>query len=306
MDQKLEQIKPNLSAVLGNVKKLLIVVCLVCVGLVLAYFMIFYHPAQKQRHIKIATTTSIANSGLLDHLIEQFRGETGIQIHYIPVGTGKALQHGKRGNVEAVFTHDVEAETQFVKEEHGLKRVLIMWNEFLLLGPAEDPAKIRDVRDAAEVFRRIAKAQHPFISRGDQSGTHKRELTLWVMADLQPRGSWYIEAGQGMAECLVMANEKRAYILSDRGSYLAMQERVSLIPLWERDALLYNPYSIIAVNPKRYPELNHTDTQTLINWLLSESIQRKIGEFKISAQSLFYPMSAAQKTLQQHKRTPLP
>lgn len=241
------------------------------------------------RPVRIATTTSTANTGLLDKLLAEFESDTGIPVHYVAVGTGQALKHGQNGDVDAVLVHAPEAEEQFIAAGFGVERVPLMWNDFVIVGPRADPAGIATAASAAEAMQRIAAAGVAFISRGDDSGTHKKERQLWRSATVEPQGVWYIEAGQGMGACLTIAGEKEAYVLTDRGTYLAMQDGVDLTVLSEGDAALINPYSIIAVDPHRYPDLNHTGAARLIAWLASEQGQRLIGAYRVAGEQLFHP-----------------
>ncbi len=173
--------------------------------------------------VRLATTTSTADTGLLDLLTEEFRKDTGIRVDFIATGTGQALTHGRAGDVDAVLVHAPQEEERFVREGHGVERVPLMWNDFVIVGPPEDPAGISGATDAKDALRRVADAKATFISRGDRSGTHQKELHLWDVAGLEPEGAWYVEAGQGMGACLTMADEMRAYLLSDRGTYLARE-----------------------------------------------------------------------------------
>jgi tungstate transport system substrate-binding protein len=239
------------------------------------------------RHLRIATTTSTANSGLLDYLLPELEKDTGIQVEYIAVGTGKAIWHARNGEVAAVLVHAPEAEEEFIGTGYGLARIPVMWNDFVILGPAEDPAGISGAPDAPEALRRIRAAQAAFISRGDDSGTHKKECQLWGAAGIAPEGKWYIEAGQGMGASLIMANDKLAYVLCDRGTYLAMREKIDLEVVFEGGQALLNPYSIIAVNPAKYPDVNAAGAQRLIEWITSPRARALIAGFTVGGKQLF-------------------
>ena len=243
---------------------------------------------QPPKPVRMATTTSTANTGLLDYLTKAFQAETGIELQFVAVGTGKALKHGENGDVDVLLVHAPKDEEKFVANGFGLARVPVMWNDFVIAGPAEDPAGVRGAPTAAEAFTRIRARQAPFISRADDSGTHKKEKEIWTAAQVLPEGAWYVEAGQGMEECLVMAREKRAYVLTDRGTYMARKD-LELAILLEGDPLLINPYSLIAVNPARYPDLNTKGAQRLIDWMTSTHGQQLIADFKVDGQSLFNP-----------------
>ena len=239
----------------------------------------------------MATTTSTENSGLLNYLLPAFTKETGYPIHVIAVGTGKALRMGQDGDVDVVLVHALAAEHEFVAHGYGERRYPVMQNGFVILGPASDSAGIGGVKKAAQVMKQVASRHAIFISRGDNSGTNKKEKALWKEAGIKPAGSWYREAGQGMGKVIQMANELQAYTLADRGTWLAYQDKVSLKVLHEGDASLMNPYGIIAVNPKRYPDTNYEGAKKLISWITSRHGQTLIGAFKIHGQRLFIPES---------------
>jgi len=238
--------------------------------------------------LRLATTTSTADTGLLDFLTGQFRDDTGIRVDVIVTGTGQALAHGRNGDVDAVLVHAPAEEERFVTEGYGLKRVPLMWNDFVIAGPPTDPAAISGSRDVSDALRRVSEAQATFISRGDDSGTHKKELELWEAAGVAPQGSWYVEAGQGMGACLTMADEMRAYLLTDRGTYLARENTLELGILFEGDEALVNPYAIIAVDPERFPGVNAADAQRLIEWLVSPRGQSLIEGYRVDGHQLFH------------------
>jgi tungstate transport system substrate-binding protein len=239
--------------------------------------------------LRVSTTTSTENSGLLDVLLPPFEKRYGIKVHVIAVGTGKALKLGENGDVDAVFVHDREAEDRFVADGFGVNRRDVMHNDFVVAGPAADPAGLKGVKDAAEALKRVAAAKETFVSRGDDSGTHKRERALWKAAGVVPKGEWYREAGQGMGAVLMMASEKRGYALSDRGTFDAMREKVDLSVLCEGDARLFNPYSVIPVNPARRPKARYVEAMMLTGWLTSPEGQKIIGEYRRGGQALFIP-----------------
>ena len=239
--------------------------------------------------LRLATTTSTANSGLMDYLLPRFTDKTGIEVHLIAVGTGKALRLGREGDVDIVLVHAREAEDQFVADGYGVDRADVMYNDFILVGPKSDPAAIATSESVPEVFSKLYATQHPFISRGDDSGTHKRELILWQSAGEMPSGRWYREVGQGMGKTLQIANEVDGYTITDRGTWLAYQSKLEIALLYEDDPPLFNPYGIIAVNPERHADVNYDGASQLIQWLVSPPAQKLIGEFRIKGQQLFVP-----------------
>jgi len=261
----------------------------ICLTLVLALASL---SAAAEAPLRLATTTSTANSGLMDHLLPRFTEETGIEVHLIAVGTGKALRLGREGDVDAVLVHARAAEDAFVAAGYGVNRADVMYNDFVIVGPIDDPAGARNSTSVAEVLRRIHDIGHPFISRGDDSGTHKRELILWQSADRKPAGQWYREVGQGMGKTLQIANEIDAYTMTDRGTWLAYRGKLDLQLLFEDDPPLFNPYGIIAVNPKRHAHTNYIGAKKLIDWMTSPPVQKLIGEFRIHGQQLFVPSAA--------------
>ena len=246
-------------------------------------------PAGDRPAVRLATTTSTENSGLLEYLLPAFERATGYHVHVIAVGTGKALRMGRDGDVDVVLVHAPAAEAEFVAAGHGLRRHPVMHNDFLIVGPRDDPAHVRGLTDAAEALRRIAAARAPFVSRGDDSGTHKKERALWRAAGVQPKGRWYREAGQGMGRVLQMASELDAYTLTDRGTWLALRDGLALQPLVAGDERLYNPYGIIAVNPARHPGVNLAGARALIHWLTGQDGQRRIAAYRLHGEPLFHP-----------------
>lgn len=248
--------------------------------------------AANAQRLRLATTTSTENSGLLAVLLPPFERQSGLRVDVIAVGTGKAIRLAERGDVDVVLVHAPEAEEAFMAAGYGVNRRAVMVNDFVILGPPADPAGIRDLRQGAEALRRIARAASPFVSRGDESGTHQREKALWQAGGIEPRGAWYLSIGRGMGETLMLANEKQGYVLSDRGTYLAYQGRLELAVLVEGDAALLNPYSIIAVNPARHRQVNYQGAMALIAWVTSVEGQEVIRTFRRSGQPLFTPTAA--------------
>ena len=242
----------------------------------------------------LATTTSTENSGLLKYILPDFEKKYGVTVQVVAVGTGQALKLGEDGNADVLLVHDRPKEDAFVKAGFGVNRQDVMYNDFIIVGPESDPAGIQGMTDAAAAFAKIAGAQAPFVSRGDESGTHSKEKQIWEKAGIRPEGAWYISAGQGMGPVLIMANEKQAYTLSDRATYLAMSKKgLELAIMVEGDKSLFNPYGVIAVNPKRYSDVNYDLAMKFIEWLTSLETQEKIGSFGVAdfGQPLFFPDS---------------
>lgn len=238
--------------------------------------------------VRLAVTTSTANTGLLDYLQAEFLKDRGIRIDYIATGTGKALKHGRDGDVDAVLVHAPKAEEAFVADGYGVARVPVMWNDFVILGPPGDPARLGTCATAAEAMEALGTSGATFVSRGDDSGTHKKELAIWKATGIMPSGNWYVEAGQGMGACLAMANDKLGYVLTDRGTYLAMMDKLELTIAFEGDPLFVNPYAIIQVSPTQYPDLNHRGSETLIKWITSPRGQDLISAYRVKGEQLFY------------------
>lgn len=242
-------------------------------------------------HLRLTTTTSTENSGLLSRLLPVFEQETGIKVDVIAVGSGKALKLAENGDADVVLSHAPDLEAAFLSAGFGVDARPVMWNDFVIVGPATDPARIRGLPSAAAAMRAIATASATFISRADESGTHQKERELWKAAGVQPGGSWYVEAGQGMGEVLIMANERRAYTLADRGTFSAFRKKVELEALVEGDTALRNPYRVIAVNPARHPHLKHGEARKLIEFLTGPKGQKLIGEFRVDGEELFHPVA---------------
>lgn len=243
-----------------------------------------------EKVIRLATTTSTASSGLLDAILPKFEAKCGCKVHVIAVGTGKALKLGEDGNVDVVLVHARPAEDAFVAAGHGIDRRDVMYNDFVLIGPNNDPAKIKGEKDVLVAMKKIADAKWKFVSRGDDSGTDQMERGYWKALGIQPAGQrWYFSAGQGMGEVLMMAGEMRAYTLADRGTYISFRDKIGLPVLMQGDARMFNPYGIIAVNPKKYPKTNYQGATALIEWITSMEGQKLIGDFKVGGEQLFIP-----------------
>jgi len=239
--------------------------------------------------VRLATTTSTENSGLLDHLLPPFEEATGLRVDVIAVGTGQALANAERGDADLVLVHSREREDAFVAAGHGIDRRDVMWNDFVIVGPRHDPAGIGDTADAAQALSQIAVSGNVFVSRGDDSGTHIRELSLWKTMGERQDWDGYLEAGQGMGPCLVIAHEKGGYTLTDRGTYLAFRDRLQLAVHVEGDARLRNPYGVIRVNPERHEHVNADGARRLIDYLTSAEGQARIGGFRVDGEVLFHP-----------------
>jgi tungstate transport system substrate-binding protein len=236
----------------------------------------------------MSTTTSTENSGLLAVLLPPFEKKCACKVDVVAVGTGKALKLGEAGDVDVVFVHARTLEDRFVASGFGVDRRDVMYNDFVLLGPPDDPAGVKKANSAPDAFRAIAAKGSPFISRGDESGTHQKEKEVWASAGIAPRGSWYVEAGQGMGEVLMMATQKRGYTLSDRGTYIAFRKKSDLVVLRRGDENLRNPYGIIAVSPKRHPHVNYDLAMKLIDFVTRPEGRAIIAGFKVDGEPLFF------------------
>jgi tungstate transport system substrate-binding protein len=238
--------------------------------------------APEGQSLILATTTSTENSGLLSYLLPYFEQEYNVKIDVIAVGTGQALKLGEDGNADVLMVHARALEDAFMEAGHGVRREDLMYNDFVIVGPPSDPAGIKGMKKAARAFEEIAAAKAPFVSRGDESGTHTKEKAIWAEAGIEPSGDWYISAGQGMGAVLTMADEQQAYTLSDRATYLARTlEGTELVILVEGDPLLFNPYGVIAVNPDKGPHIKIDLANTFIDWLISVPTQEKIAQFGV-------------------------
>ncbi|HVN54755.1 MAG TPA: substrate-binding domain-containing protein [Anaerolineaceae bacterium] len=251
-------------------------------------------PERTAGTLLMATTTSTEDSGLLGYLLPIFTQDTGIPIKYVAVGSGQALQLGKDGNVDVLLVHSPAAEKTFMDNKDGIRREDVMYNDFVIVGPTSDPAKISGMKSAVDAFKAIAAAQAPFVSRGDQSGTNTKELAIWKSAAIDPKGDWYINAGQGMGAVLTMSDEKQAYTLSDRATYLTQTKKgLTLKILVEGDKTLLNPYGVIAVNPDKSPKIQNDLANKFIDWLISAPVMEKVAAFGKAdfGTSLFFPIS---------------
>jgi len=276
-----------------NGMKRIMQIWMVTVIMAVTAMMPFSVVAADKNVIRLATTTSTENSGLLTYLLPKFEKTCVCKVLVVAVGTGKALKLGEDGNADAVLVHARSAEDAFIAAGHGVDRRDVMYNDFVLIGPINDPAKIKGEKDIIKAMEKIALSKSKFVSRGDESGTHIMEKSYWKAANIKPeeinKSRWYFSAGQGMGEVLAMSGEMRAYTLTDRGTYIAYRERIGLPILMEGDPPMYNPYGIIAVNPKKYPDANYKGAAALINWITSKEGQQLIASFKVDGEQLFVP-----------------
>ncbi len=250
--------------------------------------------ADDTQTLTLASTTSTENSGLLGYLLPKFTEQTGIDVRVVAVGTGAALELGRNGDADVLLVHDTESEEAFVEAGHGVERVDVMYNDFVLVGPKDDPAKIVD-KGGAQItvsLRRIYYTRVPFVSRGDDSGTHKAERRMWRRSGKNPvagRDAWYRETGSGMGAALNTANAMGAYTISDRGTWISFRNRGDMKIVIEGDPPLFNPYGVILVNPEKHPHVKAEAGQALIDWLVSDAGQKAIGEFQVEGEVLFHP-----------------
>ena len=240
-------------------------------------------------NIKMATTTSTDNSGLLQYLLPIFEADCGCKIHYTAVGTGAALKLGQNGDVDVVLVHARPAENKFVAAGYGVNRRDVMYNDFVIVGPASDPAGIKGMHDPLAALKKLHASDATFVSRGDDSGTNKKELAYWKAIGVKPGGPHYLAVGQGMGQTLTVAGEKQAYTLSDRATYTTFAAKTGLEIMVQGDKRLLNPYGVIAVNPKRYPKVNYQGAMAFIEWLTSDKGQQVIGDYRFKGAQLFHP-----------------
>jgi tungstate transport system substrate-binding protein len=251
--------------------------------------------SQHAAAITVASTTSTEQSGLFGYLLPRFTEATKISVKLVAVGTGQALDIGRRGDADVVFVHDRPTEDKFMAEGQGVKRFDVMYNDFVIVGPKSDPAHVAGDKDVVDALRKISEAKAPFISRGDRSGTHEAELRLWKQAGIDvgtAKGSWYREIGQGMGPALNMASSSNAYLLSDRGSWLSFKNRGELAVLTEGDKRLFNQYGVMLVNPDKHPSVKAKEGQAFIDWLISPKGQETIASYKVNGEQLFFPNAA--------------
>lgn len=246
-------------------------------------------PQEPAKELKLATTTSTYDSGLLDEFLPVFEEKYNYTVSIISMGTGAALEAGKRGDADVVLVHAKDQELQMVQDGFFVDRHDVMYNDFIIVGPAEDPAGIKDGQDAAAAFTKIAENEAIFVSRGDNSGTHAKELSVWEKTGIEPQGNWYQSVGQGMGDVLRMASEQKGYTLTDRGTYIALRDNLELEVLVEGDEALFNQYGIMAPNPEQHPNIDFEGATALIEFFISEEGQELISNFKKDGEQLFYP-----------------
>ncbi len=256
--------------------------------LILLLSISFYSFADVER-LKMATTTSTDNSGLLAVLNPPFEKNYGVKLDIISVGTGKAIRLGKNGDVDLILVHAPGAEKVFVDEGFGVEREPVMHNDFVIVGPESDPANIKNAKNIKEAMSRLLEKKHIFVSRGDDSGTHKKEKNLWKMVGDEPSGGWYLAVGQGMGVVLRIADDKEAYTLTDRGTYLAYKDKMKLRVLFENDEILFNPYHVIMVNPEKHPHTKIDLARKYSEFIRGEEGQGLIRDFKVNGELLFHP-----------------
>ncbi|HMH17170.1 MAG TPA: extracellular solute-binding protein [Burkholderiales bacterium] len=246
----------------------------------------------QEKFIVVASTTSTEQSGLFGYLLPVFQKKTGIQVRVVALGTGQALDLARRGDADVVFVHARSAEEKFLAEGHGVRRFDVMYNDFVLIGPKSDPAKVSGGKDILEGLRKIKAASAPFVSRGDKSGTHIAELDLWKLAGIDiatEKGPWYRDTGQGMGPALNTAAAMNAYILSDRGTWISFKNRGELVIAVEGDKRLFNQYGVMLVNPAKHPNVKKDLGQAFVDWVISPEGQKTIAEYKIGGEQLFFP-----------------
>ena len=266
-----------------SIRRVLLAAPLLCAALV---------AAGAERYITVASTTSTEQSGLFGYLLPLYERQAGVQVRVVALGTGQALDVARRGDADVVFVHARPAEEAFLAEGHGVKRYPVMYNDFVLIGPKGDPAKVGGGKDIVVALQKIAASRAPFVSRGDRSGTHMAELALWKDAGIEidkAKGPWYRDTGQGMGPALNTAAAMGAYLLADRGTWLAFKNRGDLTILVEGDKRLFNQYGVMLVNPAKHPAVKKELGQQFIDWVISPTGQKAIADFKINGEQLFYP-----------------
>ena len=246
----------------------------------------------QERFIVVASTTSTEQSGLFGHILPAFQKKTGIQVRVVALGTGQALDLARRGDADVVFVHARSAEEKFLAEGQGVKRFPVMYNDFVLIGPKSDPARVAGGKDILEALRKVKAAAAPFVSRGDRSGTHIAELDLWKLAGIdiaKDKGPWYKDTGQGMGPALNTASAMSAYVLADRGTWISFKNRGDLTIAVEGDKRLFNQYGVMLVNPDKHPSVKRDLGQAFVDWVISPEGQKAIAEYKIGGEQLFFP-----------------
>lgn len=254
-----------------------------CLGRVLVLTFFTVVNASAATEIVCASTTSTENSGLFGYILPVFEKKTGIKVKVVARGTGAAIEMGKRGDADVVFVHAKEQELKAVEEGYFVNRLDVMYNDFVIIGHIKDPVQIKGVKSASDAFRKIAESKYPFVSRGDKSGTHTKELATWKKSGIYPKGNkWYLEVGQGMEKTQRIAYEKQAYTLTDRGTWLAAKDKdkLDMIIVLEGDPILFNQYGAMAVNPQKHKHVKYKEAMEFINWTISKEGQQAIASFK--------------------------
>lgn len=247
--------------------------------------------------ILMQSTTSTQNSGLYEYLLPLYKEESGVDVRVVAVGTGQALRNARMGDADVLLVHSKKDEEKFVDEGYGVERFDLMYNDFVIVGPNDDPANIKDSKNAITAFNKIALAQAKFVSRGDDSGTHKKELSIWNELGIDTQsvsGTWYMDVGSGMGATLHTAIGMGAYTLADRATWISFVNKKDFQILTEDDPVLFNQYGVIVVNPKKHPHVKYQAAKNFVDWLLGEKGQQAIAEFKINSQQLFYPNAKEQ------------
>lgn len=249
--------------------------------------------ATASTEIVCASTTSTENSGLFGYILPMFEKKTGIKVKVVARGTGASIEMGKRGDADVVFVHAKELELKAVEEGYFVNRHEVMYNDFVIIAPPNDPAKIKGIKSAYDAFRKIAESSQPFVSRGDKSGTHTKELSIWKKVGIDPKGNkWYLEVGQGMEKTQRITSEKRAYTLTDRGTWLATKDKdkLDMVIILEDDPILFNQYGVMVVNPQKHKHVKDKEAMEFVNWIISKEGQQAIASFKDKlGNQLFYP-----------------
>lgn len=251
-------------------------------------------PAQAEKSIIVASTTSMENSGFYKYILPLFTKDTGISVKYISQGTGQAIETARRGDVDVLFVHHKASELKFIQDGHGINRYKVMYNDFVIVGPKSDPSKVKSALTIEDAFTKLASAKANFISRGDDSGTHKRELSLWKNINITPKGKWYVETGSGMGVVLNMVASKNAYTITDRSTWLSFNNKKDLTIVFEGSKKLFNQYALISINPKKHPHIKSDLSNIFIKWFISPHGQKTIANFKIMGKQAFVP-NAMQK-----------
>ena len=249
-------------------------------------------PSSSAEALRFATTTSTENSGLLERILPPFEKRFGLRVDVVATGSSAALRLLENGDADLVLSHAPQLEAQLLAKGAGVNLRKVMYNHFVIVGPAADPAKVRGIANAVTVVEKISNTKSRFVSRGDESGTHLKEMSLWKATQIKPEGDWYSEIGQGMGRTLILADEIGAYTLSDKGTFLSLRDKLSLEILSEGDEQLFNPYSILVANPARHPHAKYIEAMTLIGWFTSREGQELIRDFAVKGEALFVPSAA--------------